>query len=220
MRTALLLLAILSLLAGCSDGVDHFSRATAIERELLRKSPDVGYEHPRYVTILRELNQVPVRSGKRDEADAMARRIMDARRIHLAEAMPQAAHLPDRLVGTKKPEPPRPYSAAKAAQAKAAGRPTPGGAAGPALTDIDASALDITLYSTTWCGYCRKARNWFTSQGIPFVEKDIENDPDGRAEYQAKGNGYGGVPLIDVNGTMVRGFDQRQVASLIAKAGK
>jgi len=214
MRTALLLLSLIAVLAGCGDSVDHYARAVAIERELLKAEPDADYEHPRYVTILRELNQVPVRDAKRDEADVMARRIMDARRIGLNDRMPQVDHLPKRLVGKEKPVPPKPYSAAEAAKAQAAAQAPAAGT----LADVDASALDITLYSTSWCGYCRRARAWFTSQGIPFVEKDIENDPEGAAEYRAKANGYSGVPLIDVNGTTVRGFDQRQVAALIARA--
>lgn len=216
-RAALVLLALLGLAIGCADGVDHFARATAIERELLRGEPDAGYGHQRYVTILRELNQVPVRDGKREEADAMARRIMDARRIALNDAMPQVDHLPTRLRGKEAPQPPRPYSAKAAAAARGQ---APAGAVErpPQTVQVDAEALDITLYSTSWCGYCRRARKWFTAQGIPFVEKDIEADPDGRAEYQAKANGYTGVPLIDVNGTTVRGFDQRRIAALIAQA--
>ena len=219
LRAALILIALLALAAGCSDRVDHFARATAIERELLREEPDAGYDHQRYVTILRELNQVPMRDGKRDEADAMARRVMDARRIALNDAMPQVDHLPTRLQGRKAPQPPRPYSAKEAAAARGqalAGATEPA----PDTVRVDVEALDITLYSTSWCGYCRRARKWLTAQGLPFVEKDIESDPDGRAEYQAKANGYSGVPLIDINGTTVRGFDQRRVAALIAEAGR
>jgi glutaredoxin len=214
MRTATLLLSaalLLLSLTGCGDGVDHYASAVAIERELLRETPEATYEHHRYVLVLRELNRVPLRDGKRDEADGMARRIMDGRRIALNQAMPQVDHLPDRLRGKEAPMPPRPYSAA-----------APPPAAAPVATaqrPVDAEGLSITLYSTSWCGYCRKARNWFTSQGIPFVEKDIESDPDGAAEYRAKANGYGGVPLIDVNGTAVRGFDQRRIEALIVQAG-
>jgi len=204
-----MLLAILLLASACGDGVDHYAAAVAIERELLRETPEVDYEHHRYVLVLRELNRVPLRDGKRDEADAMAQRIMDGRRIALTESMPQVDHLPSRLAGKEKPRPVRPYSAAAAPTQVSA--PT---------ARAEVADLDITLYSTSWCGYCRKARAWFTQEGIPFVEKDIEKDPDGAAEYRAKANGYGGVPLIDVNGTAVRGFDQRAIETLIARAGE
>lgn len=213
MRIATLLLFALLILPlnGCGDDVDHYASAVAIERELLRESPDVGYEHHRYVTVLRELNRVPTRNGKRDEADAMAQRIMDGRRIGVTETMPQVDHLPDRLAGKEKPQPPRPYSAA-ATRARASTPPSD-------TVDINASGLDITLYSTAWCGYCKRARAWFQAEGIPFVEKDIERDAEGAEEYRAKANGYTGVPLIDVNGTAVRGFDKRQITALIKRAG-
>jgi len=214
MRIAtLLLLTLLSLpLSGCGDDIDHYATATAIERELLRESPDAGYEHQRYVTVLRELNRVPIRDRKRDEADAMAQRIMDGRRIGVTETLSQVDHLPTRLQGKTKPQPPRPYSAATTSSA-----PDAAGAQDPRT--IDASGLDITLYSTSWCGYCKRARAWFQAEGIPFVEKDIEKDPEGAKEYRAKANGYTGVPLIDVNGTAIRGFDKRQVTALIKRAG-
>jgi len=207
------LIAVLVLLLGligCGDSIDHLARAEAIERELLRQTPEATYDHHRYVLVLRELNRVPLRSNDRDEADRMAQRIMDGRRIALVDAMPETDHLPKRLQGKEAPEPPRPRAAAPPPKAAPA--------ASMSLTDADRSKLDIVLYSTTWCGYCRRARAWMTDNGVPFVEKDIEKDPDANAEYRSKSGGYGGVPLIDVNGTMVRGFDKPRIEGLIAQA--
>ena len=205
------LLVALSLLLplGCGDDVDHLARAEAIERELLRQTPDAGYDHHRYVLVLRELNRVPLGATSRPEADGMARRIMDGRRVALVESMPQTDHLPARLRDRDPPTPPRP---------RAAPAPPPSAPPALALNDADRAKIDIVLYSTTWCGYCRKARAWMTTNGVPFVEKDIEKDPGANAEYRSKSGGYGGVPLIDVNGTMVRGFDQRRVEALISQA--
>jgi thiol-disulfide isomerase/thioredoxin len=39
---------------------------------------------------------------------------------------------------------------------------------------ITPSNKQVTMYSTSWCGYCRKARQVFTQQNIPFRELDIE----------------------------------------------
>jgi hypothetical protein len=36
--------------------------------------------------------------------------------------------------------------------------------------------LDVVLYSTAWCGYCRKAREFFAANGIRYVEYDIEKN--------------------------------------------
>ena len=75
-------------------------------------------------------------------------------------------------------------------------------------TEEQAGTLDITMYSTAWCGYCRKARRWFNDNGYPFVEKDIEKSAQAQSEYRQVSGGYGGVPLIVVNGKTFRGFDQ------------
>ena len=35
----------------------------------------------------------------------------------------------------------------------------------------------VTMYSTTWCGYCRRLKDQLDREGIPFAEVDIEQDP-------------------------------------------
>lgn len=62
----------------------------------------------------------------------------------------------------------------------------------------------VVLYSTTWCGYCKKARRYFATKGIPFVEYDTETSKKGREDYQAlKGTG---VPIILVGERRMNGF--------------
>ena len=39
----------------------------------------------------------------------------------------------------------------------------------------------ITLYTTTWCGDCRVVKRYFAQHQIPYVEINIDNDPDGAA---------------------------------------
>jgi len=69
----------------------------------------------------------------------------------------------------------------------------------------------ITLYSTTWCTYCKKARKWLQQKGVAFVERDVERDPSAESDLQAAASRAGvqvrGVPVIDVRGTLVMGFD-------------
>ena len=80
---------------------------------------------------------------------------------------------------------------------------------------------EVVLYSTSWCGVCRRARSYFESEGIPFEEKDIERDPGAQEEMLAKAREAGmnvrGVPVIDVGGTLVNGFDQARVAALLGR---
>ena len=227
---AFLLLALsLCHLSGCGEPApDHFAQALAIERELLRQHPESDYSDHRYLAVMRELDQVPRSSSQAKRARKLWKRISDGRRHALAVAMPNhAASLPPRLEGKEPPRPPRhaplqqqahgkpsaqtgaaskTHSAAKAPalQPKSAGR-QPSQSTPPAKSQALAG-LDITMYSTSWCGYCRKARKWFKAKGYPFIEKDIEKDPVAHREYLAASSGYSGVPLIIVNGRPFRGF--------------
>ena len=85
------------------------------------------------------------------------------------------------------------------------------------LSDLGPIAKNegVIVYSTTWCGPCKKLQSWLTSEGIPFVTKDVENDPGAGAEVAAKlknaGMQPGGVPVTDVAGTIIKGFDQRAI---------
>lgn len=64
----------------------------------------------------------------------------------------------------------------------------------------------LVMFSTQWCGYCKKARRYFRNQGIPFTEKDIEASEQARAEYEKLG-GTGGVPLIVQGRRTMTGFN-------------
>ena len=70
---------------------------------------------------------------------------------------------------------------------------------------------EVTMYSTAWCGVCRKARSFLRKEGIVFVEKDIEKSPEAGKELQRKaaaaGVEVGGVPVFDVGGRILSGFD-------------
>jgi len=70
----------------------------------------------------------------------------------------------------------------------------------------------VVLYSTTWCGYCKKARRYFEAKGIPFVEYDTETSKKGREDYKAL-NGTG-VPIILVGQKRMNGFSPSKFEGL------
>ncbi len=72
---------------------------------------------------------------------------------------------------------------------------------------ITPNEKQVIMYSTSWCGYCRKARSLFTRQNIPFKEFDIEKDEKAMKIYTAL-NGRG-VPLILIGDEEMTGFDVR-----------
>ncbi len=71
-------------------------------------------------------------------------------------------------------------------------------------------AKKVIMYSTSWCGYCKKARKYFIEKNINFVDYDIERDKNAKRAYDAMG--AKGVPVILVgkkrmNGFSVEGFN-------------
>ncbi|HEY0287854.1 MAG TPA: glutaredoxin family protein [Pseudomonas sp.] len=71
----------------------------------------------------------------------------------------------------------------------------------------------VVLYATDWCGYCKQTRRFLDSKGIPYTEFDIEKSALGRKAYEALGGR--GIPLIDVNGTLIRGFSEDEILAAL-----
>ncbi len=79
---------------------------------------------------------------------------------------------------------------------------------------------DVIIYGASWCGACKQARQFFEHKGVPFIEKDIEKEPGARGEMMAKakaqGVNTGGIPVIDVKGTLIGGFNAARIDQLLA----
>ncbi len=81
--------------------------------------------------------------------------------------------------------------------------------------------VNVVMYTTSWCGYCKQARDYIFMLGANLVEYDIEKDKDRKAEMVRKSGGGISVPLIDIEGTIIRGFNQNAIrAALDAKSGQ
>lgn len=67
---------------------------------------------------------------------------------------------------------------------------------------------NVELYTTSWCPWCKKARAFFQSNGVPFIEYDIEKDQDAaRRKEQLDRNK--GVPFAVINGTGINGYNEK-----------
>ena len=62
----------------------------------------------------------------------------------------------------------------------------------------------VEMYVTAWCGYCKKAKEYMNSKGIPYVAYDIEKDSAAFQRY--KEHGVRGVPLIIIGSNKMSGF--------------
>ncbi|MBV9025958.1 MAG: mycoredoxin [Streptomycetaceae bacterium] len=56
----------------------------------------------------------------------------------------------------------------------------------------------VTMYSTTWCGYCRRLKSQLDREGIGYTEINIEQDPDSAAFVQKANGGNQTVPTVRV----------------------
>lgn len=63
----------------------------------------------------------------------------------------------------------------------------------------------VVLYTTSWCPYCKQAREYFSSRGIPFTEHDIEGEA-GAMERKLGLDGDKRVPMVIIGGKVIRGY--------------
>lgn len=73
----------------------------------------------------------------------------------------------------------------------------------------------VEIYSTPTCTYCQAAKEYFAEHGVEYVEHDVAADEAQRAIMLEK-SGQMGVPVIDVNGTVIVGFDEPKIAEALA----
>jgi glutaredoxin len=69
------------------------------------------------------------------------------------------------------------------------------------------------MLSASWCGTCKKAKQYFRRNGIPFREYDIENSSRGKRLYEQLG--ATGVPVILVGKQRMNGFSEAGFERLI-----
>jgi glutaredoxin-like YruB-family protein len=67
------------------------------------------------------------------------------------------------------------------------------------------AAPKVELYTTSWCPYCQKARDFFRSRGIAFTEYDVEKDKEA-ALRKKKLDNRNGVPFVVIDGRTVHGY--------------
>ena len=83
-----------------------------------------------------------------------------------------------------------------------------------------AETANIIIYSTSWCAFCHTEMQWLDKLGIPYIAKDIEADNTAYDELMSKNGGaFSGVPVTDIGGDLVLGFDRPKIQEAIKKHG-
>lgn len=73
---------------------------------------------------------------------------------------------------------------------------------------------EVVVYTTSWCGWCKKTLAYFDQNGIDYQNRDVETNAEWAAEMQDL-TGSGGVPVIVIDGEVIKGFNQAKIDSLL-----
>lgn len=66
--------------------------------------------------------------------------------------------------------------------------------------------MAVSIYTTPSCSYCRMVKDWLKQRNVRFDEYNVAADPR-RAEEMVRKSGQMGVPVTDVNGRVIIGFN-------------
>lgn len=72
----------------------------------------------------------------------------------------------------------------------------------------------VTIYSTPTCSWCQVAKDHLREKGITFEDVDVSTDMS-RAKEMVEKSGQYGVPVIDIDGDIIVGFDRSRIDSLL-----
>jgi len=72
----------------------------------------------------------------------------------------------------------------------------------------------VKIYTTPTCVYCKMTKEFFTENGVKYEELDVTKDAVARNEMIER-SGQMGVPVIDIGGELIVGFNKGKLAELL-----
>ena len=72
----------------------------------------------------------------------------------------------------------------------------------------------VIVYSSPTCAWCMRAKTYLCTRGVPFRDVDVSRDP-AAARNLVRRTGQMGVPVIEVDGSPIVGFDQARIDSAL-----
>ena len=76
--------------------------------------------------------------------------------------------------------------------------------------------MSVTVYTSSSCPWCVKAKRYLDSRKIQYREVNVSKDIMGAFEMAMK-SGQRSVPVIDIDGNIIVGFDRERIDNLISK---
>ncbi len=74
--------------------------------------------------------------------------------------------------------------------------------------------MSVTVYSTPTCPYCHMVKDYLKESKVEFVDVNVAEDQ-AQAQAMVEKSGQMGVPVIDINGTIIVGFDKPKIEAAL-----
>jgi len=87
--------------------------------------------------------------------------------------------------------------------------------AGPISEELPTSG--ISMYCTSWCPGCRRARAWFQARNLDLIEIDIDTNPAAAVQVKKWNNGNRTTPTFNIEGTIVTQFNESLILDALKK---
>ena len=75
---------------------------------------------------------------------------------------------------------------------------------------------EVVVYTTAWCGWCRKTLQYLDERNVRYVNKDIEANDWHRQELIEK-TGRTSIPVVEIDGEHIRGYSEARMDQLLAR---
>lgn len=82
------------------------------------------------------------------------------------------------------------------------------------MPEATSSQPRVIVFSTPTCSYCNAAKSYFRQKNIKFRDVDVSRDASA-ARDMVRRSGQQGVPVIDIGGKIVIGFDRAKIDRLL-----
>lgn len=74
--------------------------------------------------------------------------------------------------------------------------------------------MNVTVYTTPTCPYCKMIKDFLKENKVKFKDIDVSLDHKAAQEMIEK-SGQIGVPVIDINGKIIVGFDKEEIKKIL-----
>jgi glutaredoxin len=72
----------------------------------------------------------------------------------------------------------------------------------------------LIVYGAEWCAFCHEAMRYFDKLGVKYTYKNVELDVND-AKAAVEKSGQTGIPVIDIDGTIIVGFDKPRIDTVL-----